>query len=135
MPFLALCHRRRALGLQPAAALRARAARAPDASSHGRAAGPPAVGSLCLAAALLALLAFDLDPYVLQPAGVMLPLPGRRPLRLAQGLLLALAVLMPLVSRRRPHDGQIARVIARCEARGVPVLDVFPLLCRSPSGS
>ena len=36
---------------------------------------------------MLVLLAFDVDPYVLEPSGVMLPLPRRQPLRLAQALL------------------------------------------------
>jgi lysophospholipase L1-like esterase len=55
---------------------------------------------LCLTAVVLAVLAADVDPYVLAPAGVMLPLPSRHPLWLAQALVLALAASLPFVASR-----------------------------------
>jgi len=77
---------------------------------------------LCLAAALLALLALDDDPYVLMPTGVMLPLPSRRPLWLVQGLLLTLSLSLPIVSRRAP------RVTPALAALFAPLLAALLLL-------
>src|SRR5262245_8074980 len=66
---------------------------------------------LCVAAVLLAVLASDVDPYVLRPIGVMLPLPGRRPLWLAQWLVPALAALSAVMARRAPRAGHAVALL------------------------
>lgn len=65
-----------------------------------------------MTAALAALLAGDVDPYVLKPAGVMLPLPSRCPLRLVQVLLLVLSVALALASKRAGRAAEALAVVA-----------------------